>query len=154
MPDLIIKNCKIDIPNMDKEANDLLAAQRDTLKKVCTYQHITIGELSALEFILAMIKTIEKDGENYRKKDASAGFTKLLGSGITVVFKDMNFTLLKKHKSKLLNMTAADKFEAEDIDVFEGMLNLIDHIQDDAVVRYGLDKNRVFFFPKNIEYAK
>ncbi len=61
---------------------------------------------------------------------------------------NMNFSLLKRQKMKLLEMREKDCTTIAEHRVLDGIIHLIDAIQDDAVEVYSLPKNRVFYFPK------
>ncbi len=67
----------------------------------------------------------------------------------TVKIKDIDFTMLKKQKEILLNMMydwekSGDEQKKSDSKEAEGLLNLIDAIQDEAVKELGLDEKEVF----------
>lgn len=61
----------------------------------------------------------------------------------------MDFKLLKEQKTALFNIQAKmdkpkAKFTQKDVDVLEGLLCLIDALQDEAVDNYGYNEKRVF----------
>ncbi len=67
----------------------------------------------------------------------------------TVKIKDIDFTMLKKQKEILLNMMydwekSGDEQKKSESKEAEGLLNLIDAIQDEAVKELGLDEKEVF----------
>lgn len=57
--------------------------------------------------------------------------------------KEIDFDLLKKQKSKLLDIIR-DCDNIETVDLMEGLITLIDKIQDIAVDDYGYIENEVF----------
>lgn len=66
--------------------------------------------------------------------------------------KNMDFKLLKNQKSTLIKLQAKiekdKKFNNKEWDTLEGMINLIDSIQDIAVDEYGYNERTVFKLSK------
>jgi hypothetical protein len=67
----------------------------------------------------------------------------------TVEIKNIDFEKLKKQKAILINMIqdwgeADDSYQNEDAKEAEGLINLIDGIQDYAVDTLGVDEKEVF----------
>ncbi len=58
----------------------------------------------------------------------------------------MDFKLLKAQKTILNNMLGKKKLTIAENDAIDGILNLIDSIQDIACDTYGYDQNEVFNF--------
>lgn len=63
--------------------------------------------------------------------------------------KNTDFKLLKKQKTSLINIQSklnkkGARFTQNDIDTLEGIINLVDSIQDIAVDEYGYSKFHVF----------
>jgi hypothetical protein len=65
-----------------------------------------------------------------------------------------NFTLLKAQKTILLNMMATKSSLSEaETSAIEGIILLIDQVQDIAVDQFGYTKNQVFNYAKGEDYV-
>ena len=59
-----------------------------------------------------------------------------------IVIKKIDLDLLKKQKKALLGLVLDEERDSE----LYGLINLIDHIQDQAIEQHGLNENEVFDF--------
>lgn len=60
------------------------------------------------------------------------------------MFENMDWELLRQQKHCLLHMTDDPELSQYEYDTLQGIINLIDAVQDHAVDVLGLDKNIVF----------
>jgi hypothetical protein len=60
------------------------------------------------------------------------------------VYRGIDWDLLKQQKKILLAVINKDEVNPEEKEGLEGILGLIDQIQDDAVDNFGMDENLVF----------
>lgn len=60
------------------------------------------------------------------------------------VLMKLDFTLLKAQKSVLINLQAKKTITKPEWDTLEGMINLIDHIQDTAVAKAIVTEEEAF----------
>lgn len=71
-----------------------------------------------------------------------------------LVIKNIDLKLLKEQKQILLDLQYRDNpdgtqfLKANEFKALEGIISLIDHIQDEAVEQLGLDENEVFDLEK------
>ena len=69
-----------------------------------------------------------------------------------LVIKNIDLKLVKEQKQILLDLQYRDNpdgtqfLKANEFKALEGIISLIDHIQDEAVEQLGLDENEVFDF--------
>jgi hypothetical protein len=69
-----------------------------------------------------------------------------------IEIKNIDLDMLREQKAKLLTLQhrvdADNRYvcRPEEFDAIEGIINIIDHIQDSAVEQYGLDEAEVFKF--------
>lgn len=72
-----------------------------------------------------------------------------------IVIKKIDLNLLKEQKQILIDLQYRDDrdgsqiLKANEFKALEGIISLIDHIQDEAVEQLGLDENEVFDLEKN-----
>ena len=59
-----------------------------------------------------------------------------------IVIKKIDLDLLKKQKKALSGLVLDEERDSE----LYGLINLIDHIQDQAIEQHGLNENEVFDF--------
>lgn len=59
-----------------------------------------------------------------------------------IVIKKIDLELLKKQKKALSGLVLDEERDSE----LYGLINLIDHIQDQAIEQHGLNENEVFDF--------
>jgi hypothetical protein len=62
--------------------------------------------------------------------------------------KSLDYGLLKEQKQTLIKLTSSLD-DMEDVNNIEGLIALIDYIQDKAVYECGFDKNLVFNFTED-----
>jgi len=74
-----------------------------------------------------------------------------------ILIKQIDLKLLREQKQTLLDLQYRDNpdgsqiLKAKEFDAIEGIINLISHIQDEAVEQLGLDENEVFDLTKEEE---
>jgi hypothetical protein len=74
-----------------------------------------------------------------------------------ILIKQIDLKLLREQKQTLLDLQYRDNpdgsqiLKANEFKALEGIISLIDHIQDEAVEQLGLDENEVFDLEKNEE---
>lgn len=74
-----------------------------------------------------------------------------------ILIKQIDLNLLREQKQTLLDLQYRDNpdgsqiLKANEFKALEGIISLIDHIQDEAVEQLGLDENEVFDLEKNEE---
>jgi hypothetical protein len=74
-----------------------------------------------------------------------------------ILIKQIDLNLLREQKQILIDLQYRDNpdgsqiLKANEFKALEGIISLIDHIQDEAVEQLGLDENEVFDLEKNEE---
>lgn len=74
-----------------------------------------------------------------------------------ILIKQIDLNLLREQKQTLIDLQYRDNpdgsqiLKANEFKALEGIISLIDHIQDEAVEQLGLDENEVFDLEKNEE---
>jgi hypothetical protein len=74
-----------------------------------------------------------------------------------ILIKQIDLKLLREQKQTLLDLQYRDNpdgsqiLKANEFKALEGIISLIDHIQDEAVEQLGLDENEVFDLAKEEE---
>ena len=69
-----------------------------------------------------------------------------------ITLRNIDLDLLREQKAKLLVMqgrvdqNGSPVLKAKEFEAVDGIINLIDHIQDSAVEQHGLDESEVFKF--------
>lgn len=56
----------------------------------------------------------------------------------------VDFHLLKHQKNTLMNLLFRHKLDPEELDAIDGILHLIDHIQDEILLQHDLTEEQVF----------
>jgi hypothetical protein len=74
-----------------------------------------------------------------------------------ILIKKVDLKMLREQKQILINLqyrgnsNGSQVLKAKEFDAIEGIINLISHIQDEAVEQLGLDENEVFDLEKEEE---
>lgn len=68
-----------------------------------------------------------------------------------VLIHTMDFKLLKAQKTMLLNMQSKKTTTTAEWNAIEGIVNMIDAIQDIATDHYGFDPNEIYNFENDVD---